>query len=345
MFVSLRHEWLRFTRKCSFPTHPRVFGGIPPDPPFFAGGFAPHTPLFWRKSANLKPMQNQPIKLAIIASLILHLPLILPAISLAILNAINPDLLGLRGGKQWAESIKLQNIPPQHKTLTPSLEVRIVTAIPKQDPPPPEENKDPHALHKKQNPNNKPRRADKAPQEPIRQADSPSASEGAKQSAAAKAGLDALGNDEGDSDQNAKGLFLSGGEAKLLLAGWTFRGSNGFLDGSIAAARDKRRQAIPWRIYYARDGQLRARFSRMAAAYPHGPIAVRDFWSSGRWWVKGDYLCQRIEAWFYGSPICFALRREGRALAMYYAECWGVARCYRGRLGPRGVIVRGRRLN
>ncbi len=52
---------LRFTRKCFFPTHPRVFGGFPRTP-FFQGGQAPLDPPQQEREtpscAKLKPMTN-----------------------------------------------------------------------------------------------------------------------------------------------------------------------------------------------------------------------------------------------------------------------------------------------
>ncbi len=148
----------------------------------------------------------------------------------------------------------------------------------------------------------------------------------------------------GGSDRQAAGDFVSGAEAKEMLPGWTLVGMNGFADGSIGRGRDFRRAERAWRVYYRRDGRLQARFIRLAAYQPHGPLSERVFDSSGRWWIKGDHLCQSIEKWFYGGRVCFEIRRQGRALAMYYADCWGVSRCYRGRLGPQGVLVRGKRL-
>ena len=291
----------------------------------------------------LKKGQENAFALSLGLSLALHGVLLLPGFSLAAWEAIDPDLLGLRGGKQWAEKIAL-TAPPEQEAPYETLEVRIVTALP------PEE----EALEKREeeiaeeiekSPEEETKSVlVKAPRAPGDHADTPS--EATKpdetETAALQPGLDARGQNEGGSDHISEGSFVSGKEMALLLAGWTLRGSNGFLDGSIEAERDARRQSIPWRVYYGRGGHLRAQFSRHAAAYPHGPIALRDFSSSGRWWVKGDRLCQRIEKWFYGSPICFEIRRDGKALAMYYAECGGAARCYQGRLGPEGIIVKGR---
>lgn len=37
-------------------------------------------------------------------------------------------------------------------------------------------------------------------------------------------------------------------------------------------------------------------------------IAPRD---SGRWWVRGDRLCQQFTKWYDGAPMCFELTRTG----------------------------------
>lgn len=29
----------------------------------------------------------------------------------------------------------------------------------------------------------------------------------------------------------------------------------------------------------------------------------------GRWWIKGDRLCQQFTSWYKGAPMCFELQR------------------------------------
>jgi hypothetical protein len=29
----------------------------------------------------------------------------------------------------------------------------------------------------------------------------------------------------------------------------------------------------------------------------------------GRWWIKGDRLCQQFSSWYKGAPMCFELQR------------------------------------
>ncbi len=163
--------------------------------------------------------------------------------------------------------------------------------------------------------------------------------------AALAGGRDILGSGAGGADKDAQGLFVSGDELRALLSGWTLIGTNGFADGSISQRGDRKRQNINWRVYYGSGGDLRARFRRLGARQPHGALALRSYSSYGRWWIKQNWLCQAIDKWFYGGSVCFEIRRDGNELAMYYAECWGVPRCYRGRLGPQGRIRPGRHLN
>lgn len=32
---------------------------------------------------------------------------------------------------------------------------------------------------------------------------------------------------------------------------------------------------------------------------------------TGKWWVRGDLLCQRFETWYNGAQLCFTLTRLG----------------------------------
>lgn len=31
----------------------------------------------------------------------------------------------------------------------------------------------------------------------------------------------------------------------------------------------------------------------------------------GKWWIKGDKLCQRFQVWYKGAPMCFELTTAG----------------------------------
>lgn len=36
---------------------------------------------------------------------------------------------------------------------------------------------------------------------------------------------------------------------------------------------------------------------------------------TGRWWIKGDRLCQQFTSWYKGAPMCFELQRiDGKQL-------------------------------
>lgn len=148
----------------------------------------------------------------------------------------------------------------------------------------------------------------------------------------------------GNADTGRPGAYVPGAELRELLNGWTLRGSNGFADGSTTYENDRRRQEIPWRVYYRSNGQLVARWERYGSAYAHGPRAMRWYERNGTWTIEGDVLCQRIRSWGSNGTTCFEVHRDGDHIAMYYSHCRGVARCYPGRLGPEGIMVEGRDL-
>src|SRR5262249_25328942 len=56
-----------------------------------------------------------------------------------------------------------------------------------------------------------------------------------------------------------------------LLAGYTLRGTEGFVDGS-APEEDDNRTAFPWQVYYAPDGHLEAHFRRIGSRVPHAAM-------------------------------------------------------------------------
>jgi hypothetical protein len=37
-------------------------------------------------------------------------------------------------------------------------------------------------------------------------------------------------------------------------------------------------------------------------------LAPKD---SGKWWIKGNNLCQQFKVWYDGEPMCFTLTRTG----------------------------------
>ena len=152
------------------------------------------------------------------------------------------------------------------------------------------------------------------------------------------------GSGSGNADSGETGVGVPGGELRGLLEGWTLIGTNGFSDGSTSANRDNQRQDIPWRVYYAPNGTLRARWQRYGTIRAHGAWGYHWYEESGRWTVEGDLLCQNIRRWGSDSTQCFNVRRLGNDIAMYYARCTGVFRCWPDRLGPDGVVRQGRHL-
>lgn len=156
----------------------------------------------------------------------------------------------------------------------------------------------------------------------------------------------AAGAGSGNSDRKARdGDYLRGSQIAEMLQGWTLVGTEGGWDGSTGD-NAKTRFTFRWEAYYAPDGSVEVRFETYGAATPHGRIDVRQFSDTGTWSIQGDLLCQKIEDVGYGVPICFEVHhKDGNRVAMYYAECGGLHRCYRGRLGPEGIVLPGRKFS
>ncbi len=153
----------------------------------------------------------------------------------------------------------------------------------------------------------------------------------------------AEGLGSGNADTGRPGTFVPGGQLRDLLSGWTLIGTNGFSDGSIGYAEDHREE-IPWTVYYAPNGRLQARYRYFGSLIAHGPRRLNWYSRSGRWRIEGNQLCQRIDRWGGSGLTCFEVHRDGDRIAMYYASCRGVHRCYQGRLGPEGIVRIGRHL-
>lgn len=132
------------------------------------------------------------------------------------------------------------------------------------------------------------------------------------------------------------------GNVRDWLAGHTLRGSEGFADGS-APEDVPSRSEFPWQVYYDYNGKLEARFRRLGARVPHAPIEELDYVERGVWRVneEGD-VCQTIPKVGWGTEVCYWLDRRGDRVAMYYTTCGAFNRCYPGRLGPEGELVKGR---
>lgn len=145
----------------------------------------------------------------------------------------------------------------------------------------------------------------------------------------------------GSSDRRGRGDFMRGDELKAAFAGFTIVGKEGFWDGSTSDNASTRTE-YSWAAYYAPDGSVEARFTRPGARVPHGTIEVLDYAEEGRWRIEGDLFCHAIDKVGSGVPVCFEVHRKGDEIAMYYAKCGALTRCWRGRLGPKGVLIPGR---
>jgi hypothetical protein len=142
-------------------------------------------------------------------------------------------------------------------------------------------------------------------------------------------------------DWDEKVTVIGRRNLRQQFAGRTFRGSEGFADGS-APITDDNRNPFSWQIYYAIDGTLEARFRRFGAVVPHGPLFDKVFRVPGTWRIDDGWLCQTIPAYGSGAEVCYDVDFRGRRAAMYYATCGALTRCYEGRLGPEGEFFQGK---
>src|SRR4029079_19338497 len=97
------------------------------------------------------------------------------------------------------------------------------------------------------------------------------------------------------------------GNLRALLAGYTLRGTEGFVDGSAPEERDNR-TAFPWEVYYSPDGRLEAHFRRIGARVPHATMEELDYQDFGSWTIDNGDLCQTIPRVAPGSTVCFEMR-------------------------------------
>lgn len=132
------------------------------------------------------------------------------------------------------------------------------------------------------------------------------------------------------------------GNVRDQLADHTLRGSEGFADGSAPSDVDSR-SAFPWQVYYGPDGKVEAHFRKIGARVPHAAMEELDYVEYGTWRINDDGdVCQTISRVGWGIEVCYYLERRGSRVAMYYTSCGAFNRCYPGRLGPEGELVRGR---
>lgn len=132
------------------------------------------------------------------------------------------------------------------------------------------------------------------------------------------------------------------GNLRDWLTNHTLIGSEGFADGS-APADVGQRSEFSWQIYYMAGGKLEAHFRKLGARVPHGPIEELGYVEFGTWRIDGEGdLCQTIPKVGWGIELCYWIDRRGDRVAMYYTNCGAFNRCYVGRLGPEGELMRGR---
>ena len=77
------------------------------------------------------------------------------------------------------------------------------------------------------------------------------------------------------------------GSVRDWLVNHTFRGTEGFADGSAPADVGSRFEYY-WQIYYMADGRLEAHFQKPASRVPHGPIEALGFVETGKWRINED---------------------------------------------------------
>jgi hypothetical protein len=89
-------------------------------------------------------------------------------------------------------------------------------------------------------------------------------------------------------------------------------------EAAMLSANDIRSEIVGRRIYLAAPlgGEFPLNYRRSGVVDGDGEalglgrfIAPRD---RGRWWVRGDRLCQQFSTWYSGEPMCFELTRTGQ---------------------------------
>jgi hypothetical protein len=85
----------------------------------------------------------------------------------------------------------------------------------------------------------------------------------------------------------------------------------------LMTSKDLKRDIVGKRIYLATPlgGELPLFYARSGRVDGSGEaiglgryLAPKD---SGRWWIRGDALCQKWEEWYDGKTQCFTITRTG----------------------------------
>ena len=87
--------------------------------------------------------------------------------------------------------------------------------------------------------------------------------------------------------------------------------------GEAYSARDIERQIIGKRIYLAAPlgGEFPLNYRRSGVVDGSGEaLGLGRFiqpTDTGKWWIRGNRLCQQFTTWYKGAPMCFELYRTG----------------------------------
>ncbi|XSG82599.1 MAG: hypothetical protein ACPW61_02125 [Methyloligella sp. ZOD6] len=63
-------------------------------------------------------------------------------------------------------------------------------------------------------------------------------------------------------------------------------------------------------IQYSANGAMRGTMGAVAASFSRGESTT----DSGKWWVKGDQLCQKWNSWMDGRSYCYRLTQSGKTV-------------------------------
>ena len=93
---------------------------------------------------------------------------------------------------------------------------------------------------------------------------------------------------------SSSGSHISGHEVRKIIQGRTVYIASGY--------------GFEVPVYYGANGSMSGKVGKMPTL-----VAIKSHSSDrGRWWIKGNQLCQRWRTWLKGATYCFRLSREGR---------------------------------
>ncbi|ODA68626.1 hypothetical protein A7A08_00457 [Methyloligella halotolerans] len=109
----------------------------------------------------------------------------------------------------------------------------------------------------------------------------------------------------------------------LLLAGCVALAPAAAVAGGNSLAGDELRSAVSGKtvylrisgfelpIQYSAGGSMRGRMGSVAASFAGGESPT----DTGKWWVKGDQLCQKWNSWMDGQSYCYRLTKTGSTVS------------------------------